>query len=147
MRLPIRLLCTAIIVVFAGITAALSTAAVAGAQLVRGSNHRLDDLLIVGLSLLLTVALWRIGPRNFIEARTEGLFLRNPWREWLISWSSIAGATPGYYGIRIQRCDGPPVVAWAVQKPNVAKWTGRRSRADEVAEAIVATAKGDDGQG
>jgi hypothetical protein len=34
--------------------------------------------------------------------------------------------------------DGETISAWAVQKSNIAKWRGRRTRADDVAAALLA---------
>jgi hypothetical protein len=79
--------------------------------------------------------------RPFIEARHEGLIVQNQWRRYDIPWADIKKVTPGYYGLVIERHDGPTVRAWAVQKSNWAAFRNWETRADRVAHEIARKAR------
>lgn len=55
-----------------------------------------------------------------------------------IAYTDVAMINAGYYGLTIRRHSGPRVVAWAVQKSNVASWTHKPTRADAIADTIRA---------
>jgi hypothetical protein len=82
---------------------------------------------------------WRRGDRAltpFIAVRSEGIEIRNPHARQMVPWDDIVDITPGYFGLTIRRRTGPDVVAWAVQKSNIARWTRHHTRADDVAEIL-----------
>lgn len=66
--------------------------------------------------------------------------VRNPWGTQRVPLGDVAGTGGAYAGLSIQRRSGGTVAAWAVQKSNLAKWSGKTSRADEAAAAIMAAA-------
>jgi hypothetical protein len=68
------------------------------------------------------------------------VIVRNPWGIQRVPLGDIVGTGGAYAGLSIQRRSGGTVAAWAVQKSNAAKWSGKTSRADEVATAIMAAA-------
>ncbi len=82
------------------------------------------------------ILLWRITIVPYIEAREEGLYIRNPFRILLISWPEILDCEPGYYGLTIRRADGEEVTAVAVQKWNAAEWFHLQTKADRVCDYI-----------
>ncbi|WP_149825830.1 hypothetical protein [Streptomyces tailanensis] len=50
--------------------------------------------------------------------------------------ATVTRAQAGYSGIEIETSESRHMTAMAVQKANLSVWLGRRTRADEVAEAI-----------
>jgi hypothetical protein len=50
--------------------------------------------------------------------------------------ATVTRAQAGYGGIEIETSEGRHMTAMAVQKANLSMWLGRRTRADDVAEAI-----------
>jgi hypothetical protein len=66
------------------------------------------------------------------------VIVRNPGRTHRIDLSDAVRVEPGYGGLTLTTSTGARVVAWAVQQSNFAKWTGRHTRADEVAASINA---------
>jgi hypothetical protein len=59
-----------------------------------------------------------------------------------VPYRDIALVGVSYAGLTIRRGSGGRlVVAWAVQKSNIARWLHRRTRADEVADVIRARAE------
>jgi hypothetical protein len=57
-----------------------------------------------------------------------------------IPLAQIAGVTTGYYGIAITTNESKTYTASVVQKNNYSRWLGRRTRADDVADAIRSAA-------
>jgi hypothetical protein len=105
-------------------------------------SSKLWGVLAFGVVLVGPVAfvIWRYGPRNYAEAREGGLFVRNPWHDYLVPWTEIIGATPTYFGVAVQRRQGKPIVIWSVQKTNIAAWTGTHTRADDMALYLLGRA-------
>ncbi len=85
--------------------------------------------------LMFGVSGWRFGLRPRITAETEGVMVRNPGQETFVPWDDIVDASAGYSGITIKTANGE-LTAWAVQKWNLSRWFGRRTRADDVADFI-----------
>jgi hypothetical protein len=79
--------------------------------------------------------------RPSITLTDTEVVVRNPFLFQRIALKDVARVGPGYGGLVITTRGGARTSAWAVQKSNLATWTGRRTRADEVAEAIIAAAK------
>ena len=88
------------------------------------------------LTAVTAIGVWRGAFRPSITCTPTGLHIRNPGSEAFVPWADIHTVTPGYYGIAIKERTGDVVTAWAVQKPNWATWLHRRTRADDVADAI-----------
>jgi hypothetical protein len=87
---------------------------------------------------LFPVFAWRWGTHPLLAASAEGVLVRNPVRTVVVPWADVERCVPSSLGLLIERrSGGRPVVAWAVQKPNRSRWLGRRTRADDVAEALV----------
>jgi len=76
--------------------------------------------------------------RPFVALSDTELVIRNPWGLRRVELSDISRVDVGYSGLTITTTTGSQIVAWAVQKSNLAKWTGRQTRADQVAATINA---------
>lgn len=92
-------------------------------------------VLVIGAVLAWRAAFW---PALILTA--NDVTVRNPWGTSQVPLRDVAGAGGGYAGLSIQRRSGGTVTAWAVQKSNAAKKSGRTTRADEVTAAIMAAA-------
>ncbi|MEV0713812.1 PH domain-containing protein [Asanoa sp. NPDC050611] len=100
-----------------------------------GLDLALSYALVFGLAAVLLPALLALRPAvTLTETDVE---VRNPLRTQRLPLADVADAKTGYGGLRIETRDGRAVTAWAVQKSNLANWTGRRTRADDVADAIA----------
>jgi hypothetical protein len=97
-------------------------------------------ILLGGHPLLLIAVLGSLRP--FVSADTEGLRVQNPVRRFDLPWAEIAEVLPGYSGLEITTRDDEVVIAWAVQKSNLAGWLKRRTRADDVADLLQNAAAG-----
>ena len=92
--------------------------------------------LLAGVGAL--AAWWRFSLHPAVILTGTELIVRNPYGQRRVALTDVVDAAPGYGGLTVTTSTGEHVVAWAVQKSNLATWTARRTRADEVAEAIVA---------
>ena len=92
--------------------------------------------LVAGVIVVWFLAFWPA----VILTRTD-VVVRNPWGYRRVPLSEVAGAGGGYAGLAIRLRSGGSVTAWALQKSNAAKWSGRATRSDEAAEAIMAAAR------
>lgn len=81
---------------------------------------------------------WRWAFVPYVAMNATGLDVQNFLGRAQISYDDIDAVGVSYAGLTIVRRSGRPVVAWAVQKSNLAIWFHRRTRADEVADAIRA---------
>lgn len=95
--------------------------------------------LVGGHPLLLVSVLGALRP--FISADTEGVHVQNPVRRHNLSWEEIREVVPGYHGLEIMTREDEMVIAWAVQKSNLAGWLSRRTRADDVADFLQQAAE------
>jgi hypothetical protein len=85
---------------------------------------------------LFPVVAWRWGTHPLLGLSTRGITVRNPVRTTVAGWDEVGRCATTSLGLVIERRTGRPLVAYAVAKPSVARWLGRRTRADEVATAI-----------
>jgi hypothetical protein len=99
----------------------------------------------VFLSLLASlgalVSWLRFAFRPAVILTDTDVIVRNPNGSQTVSLRDVAKVEPGYGGLTITTSAGHRVVAWAVQKSNLAKWTGRHTRADEVAASIMSASR------
>jgi hypothetical protein len=75
--------------------------------------------------------------RPHITVTSTGLVVQSPIQRANMKFADILWVRPGYYGLLIRTRDGRVVSAWAVQKSNAARWAKKRTRADDVADAII----------
>lgn len=86
------------------------------------------------------VAAWWIMLRPQLVADDVGLLIlerRDPVR---LAWADITEAEAGWSGLMIGCADGRYYHARYPQRPNSARWLGRRTQADEAVEYIMARA-------
>ncbi|MGC5290622.1 PH domain-containing protein [Micromonospora sp. DT231] len=95
--------------------------------------------LLASLSVL--VSWFRLAFRPAVTLTDEEVIVRNPNGSQQVSLNDVATVEPGYGGLTITTTRGERVVAWAVQKSNLATWTGRQTRADDVAASITAASR------
>jgi hypothetical protein len=97
------------------------------------------DLLLTALSLVLGVVL-TVGPfRPVVRLENRDLFARGLVFDRRIPLQNITGLHGGYYGLVIATRDGRQFVATGVgEKWNIARWLGRRGKADAIIDTIRA---------
>lgn len=87
---------------------------------------------------LAAACLFRWGQRAAIVLDEDTLTVISAVKTYRIPLRDVQMVRGGYYGLEIKvRSRRLPITASAIQKPNWANWTGRRTRADEVADAIL----------
>ena len=128
-----------------GVTAGLL--ALAALATAFGGGDTGSALIVALVNALLAVCAWRWGTHPLIGASDAGVTVRNPLRSLVVPWDDVVGCRATARGVTLLRRSGPPVVAWAVQKPSVSAWTGRHTVADDVVAYLVDRALGGDGEG
>jgi hypothetical protein len=87
------------------------------------------------------VPVWAIGSlRPRITLTATELIIRNPLRSRRIQLTELSSVQGGWGGLKIKTSSGDVVVAWAVQKSRYAQWSHKRTRADDIADEIMAAA-------
>ena len=104
-----------------------------------GSNAGVSVVMWLA-AVLIGVGAWRWAFMPYLASSPDGVVIQNRFTRATVPWSEIARVRPGYYGLIIHKKTGGSVTAWAVQKSNVARWTGKSSRGNEVAEVLMAWA-------
>jgi hypothetical protein len=85
-------------------------------------------LLVAVVFGLFPVFAWRWGTHPLLATSARAV---------VVPWADVERCVPSSLGLLIERrSGGRPVVAWAVQKSNLFRWLGRRTRADDVAAAL-----------
>lgn len=87
------------------------------------------------------IGFWLAATRSAVTASDDGVTVRGLLSTTQIPWGDVVRCVPGYAGIAIVQRDGSVVNASAVQKSNYSRATGRRTRADEVAEELETRAR------
>ena len=112
---------------------------IAAAAAVTAYNYAIAGPVAGSVTLVLAaLAVWLFVFRPALTLTDKDLIVRNPWGTRRVPLTDVKGTGGAYAGLRIERRSGSPVTAWAVQKSNAAKWSGKTTRADEVAKAIKA---------
>jgi hypothetical protein len=96
---------------------------------------------IWSLTVFVVWMVWRCSFVPYLDLDKEDLIVQNLITRSAIPYSEITQVKPGYYGLVVDMRNGTSLTAWAVQKSNIARWTHRTVRADQVAEAIMARVK------
>ena len=97
-----------------------------------------DGLFFGALSILIAFGVWRKAFVPFVALMPHDLIVQNRLSNTSIPYADIKGVSGGYYGLIIRLRQGRVVTAWAVQKSNAARWLNKRTRVDDVADAIMA---------
>ncbi len=95
-----------------------------------------NALLFFAVAVGIGCYVWRVA----LEVSADAVIISNPFSTRTVPLSSISAASPGYYGMALTTRDGRTFTAMAVQKGNLASRRGRRTAADQVAEAIHSAA-------
>lgn len=109
--------------------------ALAGLAIAMGGEVA-SGLVVAAVFGLFPVCAWRWGTHPLLATSAAGVTVRNPIRVRVVPWEDIERCAPSGLGLLIYRRAGKPVVAWAMHKPDWARWSGWRMRADRVAEVI-----------
>ena len=106
---------------------------------VMGGQHATAELVLLWALLpLISIGSWRWGFVSYVEASPHGLTVYNGFSPVAIPWTTITNIRPGYFGLLIFRTDGRPKRAVAIQRMRVSKWVGDWTRADAIAELLMA---------
>ncbi|MEY9969020.1 hypothetical protein ABIA33_007107 [Streptacidiphilus sp. MAP12-16] len=116
--------------------AAVAVVAIAGAIAHADISMIWDALLFSAIAAAVGCYVGRAA----IRVTPDAVIISNPFRTRTIAFSSIAAVSPGYYGVTITTRDGAAYTAMAIQKTNLSRWQGRRTRADEVTDAVCSAA-------
>lgn len=110
-------------------------------MLVRGLGQTPLVVVLIVLAAAAAIYLWRFAlhPRVVSDGK---LWVVNPMHTHILEASEVSDITPGPDGLLVRHGDGV-VEAWAVQKSGRAARSGRRTRADDVAERLLADLRGD----
>jgi len=123
--------------VFAWIVIVGAVLAVAGlvTMLVRGLGQLPLVVVLIVLAVAAAVYLWRFAlhPRIVFDGQ---LWVVNPMRTHILEAAEVSSITPGPDGLRVRHGEGT-IEAWAVQKSSRSLRTGRRTRADAVADTLT----------
>ncbi|MDT5232519.1 MAG: hypothetical protein QOI39_3019 [Mycobacterium sp.] len=105
-------------------------------DLMSGSSRPLAGLAFVPVAVIVVVQGYKYALTPFIAAREDGIEVRNPRDHHMIPWDDVVDISPGSLGLTIRRRTDSDVVAWAVQKSNIARCTRNHTRADDVAAIL-----------
>lgn len=110
------------------------------AMLVRGLGNLPVIIVLLVLAVLGMIYLWRFAlyPRVVVEDR---LWVVNPMHTHILDADEVLDIRPGPDGLVVHHPEGS-IEAWAVQKSTGALRKDRRTRADQVAEALLAALRG-----
>lgn len=96
--------------------------------------------LLAPLPAAVGAGLWHMLDRCFrkahLEARDDGVLVKNPFSEVWIGWADVVDIDGGRF-LRIRRSNGSDVTVWAVQNSNAAAFSRRNGYADEVAATLL----------
>ena len=109
--------------------------AVVASQLASSHGEPMAAALTMLLFAPIPIGMWWWGLRTWVKADDSGVTVRNPLSLRHIAYEEIVSCTPSYNGLVIRTTSGV-VVAFAVQKSNLAKWFHIDTRADDVARFI-----------
>jgi len=93
---------------------------------------------IWALAMLVVLCVWRWYLVPYVALTPDRLVVQGVFSHWAVRYGAINDARPGLLGIRVDTVDQGAFTAWAVQKSTLSGWLHRRTRADEVAGAIMA---------
>jgi len=90
------------------------------------------------LLVAVLVGWWLFCMRPRVTLTATEVVIRNPLKTRRLALRDITGASTDYSGLTLRLRGGETVCAWAVQKSNFADWMGWDTRADLVADAVLA---------
>jgi len=101
-----------------------------------GSSPWLPALLLV-LTVLALLYAWRFGFHPQLRVNQQTVEIINPFRRYSFCWDEVTLIAPGENGLLIGSED-EAAEAWCVQKSNAASRQGRHTRADRIADELLA---------
>ena len=107
--------------------------------LVRGEGLE----LALGLAVFPAMAVlgWRLSFGSWLRLASTEVVVRNPFEVVRVPLQEVVDVGAGYKGLVITLANRTVVTAWAVQKARLASWLHWHTRADDVAEAILAAVR------
>jgi hypothetical protein len=103
------------------------------------TGYSLGVAVVVWVPLVVIVpAAWRMAFVPYVAVTSSHVVVQGILIRRTIEYNNIREVRGGYYGLTFVLKDGGFLTAWAVQKSNIARWTGSRARADEVSDEIMA---------
>lgn len=108
-----------------------------------GGEDRVVATPLGVLFAVMSFAAYRAYVPTRVEASSAGIVVVNPLRTHELAWADVDRISSERF-LALHRRDGTTLHCWAVQAANAARLSGRRSRADEVAERLrtIAAAAG-----
>ena len=94
-------------------------------------------VLLWCVTIFVALGAWRWAFVPYVALGSESLVVQNRLLRSTVMYRNIASARAGYYGVTIEKRDGTRTCAWAVQKSNVARAGGTRTRVDDLVDAIM----------
>ena len=92
-------------------------------------------LWVLAIGSMLCMWRWCLVP--YVALTAEHLEVQGVFSQRSVGYGSIRAVTPGAMGLQVETTKGGSVLVWAIQKSKVAEWLHQRTRADEVAAAIM----------
>jgi hypothetical protein len=116
-----------------------STAATIFVVFVTVSNEEISVVSALPVIAVPWLMFLLMGVRPRVAIVGDQIVVRNPFTSRRVPRSDLVRAEPGYFGMLLRvRNRKLPILAWAVQKPNVSAMGSVSCRADFVAESINA---------
>ncbi|GAA1362049.1 hypothetical protein [Catellatospora chokoriensis] len=95
--------------------------------------------LFVPSTIVIVLFCWRGYIRPRLVAGVEDVTVVRIWKTSVVPWLDIERFEAGHLLVVVRRPElGGPIGVWAVQAANLARMTGRRSQADDVADELNA---------
>lgn len=84
------------------------------------------------------VCMWRWALVPYVALTSDHLEVQGVFRRRSVGYSSIRRVTPSIVGLQVETSMDGSVLVWAIQTSKVSQWQHQKTRADEVAAAIMA---------
>lgn len=84
---------------------------------------------------------WLVSFRIALRIEPTTLTVRNPLHTHVVEIADVVGAAPAYAGLRLTVRGGKQITVFAIQRHNIAIALRRRTRADRLAEELLARAR------
>ena len=112
-----------------------------GQQLAFAGARTSDRVGGVAFLILVPLGAWLFLWRPYVELSAEFLYIRNPFRSYLVPVEDIEDTSPLNTGLRLELTDGGGHVAWALQQGLLMTLLFSRTRSDKAARTILGAAR------
>ncbi|MFB7576824.1 MULTISPECIES: hypothetical protein [unclassified Streptomyces] len=82
----------------------------------------------------------RLAAHGALTLTPDAVVITNLFGQRTIALTSVRRVTAGYNGLTVDTHDRRSYTALVIQKSNLSRWLGRRTRADEIADAVRSAA-------